>query len=95
MLPGCAEIAEDGTCISCSKGYFFSRSGECEQIDPQCAEFDENILECTDCYSGFTLISGVCELNEVEEGEQIENCAKYDEEGKCVECFDRFFLEEE
>lgn len=33
-----------------------------------------------------------CEITEVEEGKEIENCFAYTPEGNCLECFERFYL---
>ena len=53
--PNCANFNE-GVCKKCSKG-FYLLDNKCELVDPLCKNFDYNILECTDCYSGYQLDS--------------------------------------
>ena len=40
----------------------------CVVVDDLCAEFDYDERECVGCYSGYSLLSGKCEITEVEEG---------------------------
>ena len=55
---------KDGKCTECSKNFYFSPDNRCIQIDPFCKNFDIPTKTCTSCYSGFTLVSGVCTFNE-------------------------------
>ena len=41
------------------------------------------------------MLNKKCEITEVEEGKEIENCFAYTPEGTCLECFERFYLKSE
>lgn len=72
-----------------------NEDGRCESVHDLCAEFDYDNKQCIGCYSGYSLLEGQCEITEVKEGMEIENCFAYTAEGQCLECFERYWLSEE
>lgn len=61
---GCSAFDPNGKCTKCGSGYYLQNGG-CIQIDPQCANFDNNTLQCVGCYSGYTILNGVCQVSKV------------------------------
>jgi hypothetical protein len=81
--------------VKCAQGYYLSQiNNSCEIVDPDCADFDFRSLQCRSCYAGYSLIDRKCVVNKVDEDKKIVNCAKYDGDGKCIECFDRFYIDQ-
>lgn len=88
---GCSTFDSAGKCTKCGSGYYL-QSGNCIQIDPQCANFDNNTLQCTGCYSGYTLLNGICQISKVDTQYEVKNCFAYNLNNLCVSCYDRYYL---
>lgn len=88
----CNEFNADGTCAKCGQGSYLSQ-GTCIAIDPQCAKFNEQTETCLACYDGYSLLNGACQVSDVEEEFEVENCYAYDASNFCIKCFDRYYLE--
>lgn len=88
---GCSTFDANGACTQCGTGYYL-QSGICNQIDPQCANFNTTSLQCVGCYSGYTILNGVCQISKVDTQYQVKNCYAYNSNNLCVSCFDRFYL---
>ena len=85
LNPFCAEFDANNTCIRCSSGYYFDNDKVCQLINPLCKTFDFEINSCAECFVGFELKDGNCELGP--EGSVIDpNCKEIDADGKCLEC---------
>ena len=56
---GCAALDDNGVCTRCGAGFYLN-AGKCIQIDPQCAQFNLATKTCAGCYSGYSLLNGVC-----------------------------------
>ena len=61
----CSDFNTDGTCAKCGKGSYLSQ-GTCINIDPQCASFNVTSKSCEACYPGYSLLSGACQISEVD-----------------------------
>lgn len=55
----CSNYDGDGNCIACYGGYYVNK-GECEIIDPLCANFNQQTKLCQGCYGGYTLTNNKC-----------------------------------
>ena len=88
---GCAEFGQNGNCIKCAVRNYLENN-QCKQIDDLCADFDYNSKRCIGCYSGYSILNGKCEITKVDEGKEMEDCCAYTPEGSCLECFDRFYV---
>ena len=91
---GCLERDQNGVCIRCSFRSYLSDANECVSVDDQCADFNYDDKVCIGCYSGYSLLNDKCQITQVDEDKEIENCFAYTPEGNCLECFDRFYLSE-
>ena len=58
--PGC-KTWEAGVCKACSQHWAFDSNNVCQQVPDTCKAHEG--LQCTDCYNGFSLNNGVCELS--------------------------------
>jgi hypothetical protein len=87
----CAKFDGQGNCLQCGSGSYL-RQGHCLTIDTQCASFDLTSQSCTACYSGYSILNGVCQVSKVESQYVVENCYAYDSSSLCIKCYDRYFL---
>ena len=89
---GCARYDLFGNCLECpSRTYLMNN--RCVPVDNQCAQFDYNQKVCVGCYSGYSLLKNVCQITKVEVGKEIANCFAYNPEGSCLQCLDRYFVQ--
>jgi hypothetical protein len=87
----CSKFDNSGSCVQCGPGSYLSQ-GQCLTIDAQCANFDKTSLTCTACYSGYSILNGVCQISKVDSEDAVENCYAYDSQSRCIKCFDRYYL---
>ena len=60
-IPGCAQV-QNGVCVKCAFRYY-AANGVCRAVSDLCRSWNDNNGACTDCYDGYSLISGCCELS--------------------------------
>jgi hypothetical protein len=63
----CSRFNARGDCVECGKGSYLN-AGQCVAIDPQCASFDISAQSCVDCYPGYAILNGACQIGKVESG---------------------------
>lgn len=81
-----------GACSQCSSGYYLNRAqGLCIQIDPLCKTSSMDTGACLSCYGGYAISNDKCVPLQVV---QIPNCASVNSYGKCQECIEGYYLNE-
>lgn len=89
--PYCAKFVNQ-SCVICSSGYYFNSNKVCVQVDPFCKTFDNTSLTCIKCYSGFSLVNGVCGLSTGSPVLDV-NCKQFDNSGVCLNCSTGFYFD--
>ena len=87
----CSKFNNDGTCAQCGGGSYLN-NGACVPVDLNCAYFDLASKTCFTCYSGYSVLGGVCQISSVSSTYQVNNCYAYDQFNKCINCFTGFYL---
>ena len=78
------------TCVQCSTRYFVDlESGVCINVNPLCKDYN-NQGKCTDCYPGYSLVSGSCVISFFTESNSDKNCKKFSN-NVCDECYQGYF----
>lgn len=90
LNPFCQTFA-NGTCVACSKGYYFDSNKICQQIDPLCKTFDYNTNTCTACYMGFTLANNSCSVSN-NDLPSDPNCKSFNSNGGCTACSKGYYF---
>jgi hypothetical protein len=87
MIANCAVYSPTG-CFQCLPFFYFA-NGQCTAFPSNCLSFDTGLLRCVSCASGFTLNPNtfVCSKSI-----SIANCQAYNAQGRCINCFPRFYL---
>jgi hypothetical protein len=89
--PFCSKF-QNSLCVQCSNGYYFNKTGQCQQIDPFCKTFDNSSLTCTDCYSGFQLVNNSCTFSPSAPAYDP-NCKLFNNSNnKCLNCSQGFYF---
>ena len=72
-------------CLECSKHWVKNSQGVCTPVSDHCKMF--NLAgQCTDCYDGYRLNNGVCELAPIEKPSDL-GCGTWDwKNQKCLRC---------
>jgi len=82
---------KDGACTECSKNFYFNDQGKCIQIDPFCKTFDISSKTCLECYSGFRLVSGICDFSQNSQAFDV-GCNNFDTNGICTNCSQGYYF---
>jgi len=86
--PGCADWNWDAqTCLTCAK-FWVLREGKCVSVSPYCNTYSDANGECTSCFKGYRLNSGVCEVAPAEGS----LCKATNEAGSCLTCYNGYAL---
>ena len=56
------KIWVENICIECVARAYFDNAGVCKAVSDQCKASSNLNGKCTECYSGFTLSNGTCEV---------------------------------
>lgn len=89
--PNCASY-DNGVCRECSSGFFLAPNHRCKVADPQCKEYSSGF--CIACYSGYILTSDQICVHPNSLFTHIPFCDSYDSSGNCLECMNRYYLQE-
>ena len=82
--PNCKTVTPTG-CILCYDSYYLN-DNKCIQINPLCQTSNTSTGLCLSCYKGYSLMNGQCSQAFADP-----NCAKYDEQGGCLVCSDKYY----
>lgn len=82
---------ENGRCQECAERFFFNANRVCEQVDPNCKDFNRTNGFCTECFTGFQLNNrGQC--LEAPNTVQDAGCRSF-ANGVCTECSQGFYFD--
>ena len=60
-MAGCSSFV-DNVCKECARDYFLNGFNVCVLVDTNCKSFNRNNGLCKECFPGWVLVEGVCNL---------------------------------
>ncbi len=88
----CKTYDNTQSCTQCYQGYYLSRFGSCDKLNPLCKTYVINTNNCDSCYNGYAQSNGNCVVaTNIETNVNDPYCIQV-QNGYCYECAAGYYL---